>query len=51
MADAVRQFEDAFAAWRLLGYEPQVHFAEGLRQTIDWYRWAIEMGYGGWGGR
>jgi dTDP-glucose 4,6-dehydratase len=23
---------------RALGWEPQVHFAEGLEQTVDWYR-------------
>jgi len=40
---------DIQAARRLIGYEPQVRFAEGLRRTIEWYRWAIETGYGGWG--
>ena len=23
---------------RLLGYEPEVSFLEGLRQTVEWYR-------------
>jgi nucleoside-diphosphate-sugar epimerase len=25
-------------AKRLLGYEPEVGFDEGLRRTLDWYR-------------
>ncbi len=29
---------DISKARRLLGYEPTVSFAEGLRRTIDWYR-------------
>jgi nucleoside-diphosphate-sugar epimerase len=39
---------DVSAARDLIGYEPTVRFAEGLRRTIDWYRWALETGYGGW---
>ena len=39
---------DVAAARRLFGYEPEVSFEAGLRQTIDWYRWALETGYGGW---
>jgi len=46
--DVKDSLADISAAARLLGYKPQVRFAEGLRQTIDWYRWAIETGYGGW---
>jgi len=46
-----RSLADIAAARNLLGYEPTVHFAEGLRQTIDWYRWALETGYGGWCGK
>jgi len=49
--DVMHSLADTSAARALLGYEPQVRFAEGLRQTIDWYRWAIETGYGGWAGR
>jgi len=46
--DVKHSLADISAARQLLGYEPRVHFAEGLRQTIDWYRWAMETGYGGW---
>jgi len=46
--DVKHSLADIAAARRLLGYEPQVFFADGLRQTIDWYRWALETGYGGW---
>jgi dTDP-glucose 4,6-dehydratase len=28
---------DASKAKRELGWEPQVNFRDGLRQTIDWY--------------
>ena len=49
--DVKRSLADVTAARRLLGYEPEVSFEEGLRQTIDWYRWALEMGYGGWSAR
>ncbi len=28
---------DATKAWRELGWEPQVQFCDGLKQTIDWY--------------
>jgi len=47
--DVKHSLADISAARRLLGYEPQVDFTDGLRETIDWYRWAIETGYGGWG--
>lgn len=46
--DVKHSLADISAARRLLGYEPRVHFDEGLRKTIAWYRWAIETGYGGW---
>jgi len=49
--DVPHSLADTSAARALLGYEPQVPFAEGLRKTIEWYRWAIETGYGGWAGR
>jgi len=29
---------DIFLARRVLGYEPKVHFEEGLRRTWEWYR-------------
>lgn len=47
--DVKRSLADIAAAGRLLGYSPQVYFADGLRRTIEWYRWALETGYGGWG--
>ncbi len=47
--DVKHSLADISAAHDLLGYEPQVKFAEGLRRTIQWYRWALETGYGGWG--
>ncbi|HUX00082.1 MAG: SDR family oxidoreductase [Phycisphaerae bacterium] len=46
--DVKHSLADVSAARGLLGYEPTVRFAEGLRRTIDWYRWALETGYGGW---
>jgi len=49
--DVKHSLADISAARRLLGYEPKVDFIDGLRETIDWYRWAIETGYGGWGTR
>ena len=49
--DVKDSLADISAAGRVLGYKPTVRFAEGLRQTIDWYRWAIETGYGGWAAR
>jgi len=47
--DVKHSLADIQAARRLIGYEPQVRFGEGIRSTIEWYRWAIETGYGGWG--
>ena len=46
--DVMHSLADIQAARRLIGYEPQVRFAEGLARTIEWYRWAIGAGYGGW---
>lgn len=46
--DVKHSLADITAARDLLGYEPQVGFADGLRQTIAWYRWALDTGYGGW---
>jgi len=46
--DVMHSLADITAAGKLLGYKPTVRFAEGLRQTIAWYRWAMETGYGGW---
>ena len=49
--DVKHSLADISAARALLGYEPEVAFEEGLRRTIDWYRWALETGYGGWSAR
>ena len=49
--DVKHSLADVTAARALLGYEPKVRFAEGLRETIEWYRWAMETGYGGWAGK
>ena len=46
--DVKHSLADLSATRALLGYEPPVRFADGLRQTIAWYRHAIETGYGGW---
>ena len=46
--DVKHSLADITAARDLLGYEPQVGFADGLRRTIAWYRWALDTGYGGW---
>jgi UDP-glucose 4-epimerase len=37
---------DVSAAKALLNYEPRVAFAEGLRQTVDWYRQMLKDGPG-----
>ena len=49
--DVKHSLADVSAAKKLLGYKPQVPFTDGLRQTIGWYRWALETGYGGWAKR
>ena len=49
--DVKHSLADVSAAKKLLGYKPQVRFTDGLRQTIGWYRWALETGYGGWAER
>jgi UDP-glucose 4-epimerase len=46
--DVMHSLADIAAAQNLLGYRPQVDFARGLSETIDWYRWAMDTGYGGW---
>jgi nucleoside-diphosphate-sugar epimerase len=46
--DVKHSLADIGAARALLGYEPCVRFEDGLRLTLDWYRHAIETGYGGW---
>jgi nucleoside-diphosphate-sugar epimerase len=42
--DVKHSLADVSAARKLLGYQPQVRFAQGLRQTIEWYREQIESG-------
>src|SRR5512146_789098 len=32
-------FADISAATRVLGYQPRVRFAEGIRELVDWLRW------------
>jgi len=49
--DVKHSLADVSAAKKLLGYKPKVRFADGLRQTLEWYRWAILTGYGGWAER
>jgi nucleoside-diphosphate-sugar epimerase len=46
--DVMHSLADISATRALIGYEPQVMFEEGLRQTVDWYRLALKTGYGGW---
>ncbi|MGH9476769.1 MAG: SDR family oxidoreductase [Terriglobales bacterium] len=36
--DVTHSLADISRAERLLGYHPQVSFAEGLTRTVDWYR-------------
>jgi len=42
--DVRHSLADISAARKLIGYEPQVRFAEGLGRTIEWYRAAIASG-------
>ena len=37
-ADVQRLCADAKLAKELLGFEPEVSFPDGLRETLDWYR-------------
>jgi nucleoside-diphosphate-sugar epimerase len=37
-SDILHSWADITKARQLIGYEPQVHFEQGLRQSIDWYR-------------
>jgi UDP-glucose 4-epimerase len=46
--DVRASLADIAAARQLLGYEPTVSFEDGLARTMDWYRWALQSGYGGW---
>jgi nucleoside-diphosphate-sugar epimerase len=39
--DVKHSLADIGLARQILGYEPQVKFAEGLRRTVDWYRQAV----------
>jgi UDP-N-acetylglucosamine/UDP-N-acetyl-alpha-D-glucosaminouronate 4-epimerase len=39
--DVKDSLADITLARTLLGYEPSVHFEEGIRRTIDWYRAAL----------
>ncbi|MCH8805782.1 MAG: NAD-dependent epimerase/dehydratase family protein, partial [Planctomycetes bacterium] len=36
--DVLHSLADLAAARRVIGYNPSVMFADGLRQSIDWYR-------------
>jgi nucleoside-diphosphate-sugar epimerase len=36
--DVMDSLADISAAKKVLGYEPIIHFDEGLRQSIDWYK-------------
>ena len=36
--DILHSRADITKARELLGFEPRVDFAEGLRRTVDWYR-------------
>ena len=38
LSDVRHSWADISAAKRLIGYEPTVHFEQGLRQSIEWYR-------------
>src|SRR5579863_9884068 len=37
--DVKHSLADLSRSEKHLGYKPQVNFEEGLRRTIDWYRW------------
>jgi UDP-glucose 4-epimerase len=36
--DVKHSLADLSRAEKLLGYRPKIHFEEGLRRTVDWYR-------------
>ncbi len=36
--DVKHSLADITKAKEIMGYDPQVYFAEGLRRTVDWYR-------------
>jgi len=38
LSDVRRSWADISLAKKLIGYEPTVHFEQGLRQSIEWYR-------------
>ena len=42
VGDVRESLADITLARRLLGYEPQVDFEEGLRRSIDYYRQIVE---------
>ena len=39
-----RRCPDISKARRVLGYEPKVHWEDGLRETVEWYRAYLEQG-------
>lgn len=42
--DVPRTFADISKAKRLLAYDPQTPFEEGLARFVDWYRAEVEQG-------
>ena len=38
LSDVRHSWADISLAKRLIGYQPMVHFEQGLRQSIEWYR-------------
>jgi nucleoside-diphosphate-sugar epimerase len=39
--DVPHSLADISKARRLLGYEPTIHFRDGLRKTVEWYRQSV----------
>jgi nucleoside-diphosphate-sugar epimerase len=36
--DVKNSLADISLAKRMIGYDPQVHFEEGLKKTIEWFK-------------
>jgi CDP-glucose 4,6-dehydratase len=42
--EIIRQWLSAEKAKRVLGWQPRIDLAEGIRRSVDWYREFLELG-------